>query len=485
MAQAKQVLDIRASKGFDVALSDEEQRNRSENTLKHALATGNYDPTREHLNFEVTRGGKVQPIDKSKSIPQLMAENLAARGIKDPNEGLEEPRFRTVVNIIMGGSRERMHEIAFGDQKVNLDKGADNSHITRTRDIEQWAKEMRQFIADKFGEENIVSFYVHLDEMNPHCHCTLLPIDQDGKFAYKKIWAGKNKFEFQARTSALHDELAKVNAKWGLGRGTSIKESGARHRSTEEYRRQLDNECTTLAEQVTHHRKTLSELEEEIKKAEKRVKGLQTMINNLMSEKNKLESEVDKINQDLIKGEGDRLVLANKKQELSREIESIDRKLEDKQSKINEAVQKLDELKSEHEDVLARTAELKEEAADAAANVQQRIKEEVTSAMYESVVNDFKMRMPTLSQSELSALDDSLLLDVAQRGNHIATCAMLLFAGYVDQATTFAETHGGGGGSPRGGWGRDKDDDDRNWARRCVAMAAKMLRPKSGKKLRR
>ena len=42
----------------------------------------NYDPTRASLNFEVTKGGVVQPIDKSKSIAQKMAENLAARGIR-------------------------------------------------------------------------------------------------------------------------------------------------------------------------------------------------------------------------------------------------------------------------------------------------------------------------------------------------------------------------------------------------------------------
>ena len=30
---------------------------------------------------------------------------LGRRGIKDPNEGLVEPKYRTVVNIIFGGSR--------------------------------------------------------------------------------------------------------------------------------------------------------------------------------------------------------------------------------------------------------------------------------------------------------------------------------------------------------------------------------------------
>ncbi len=55
--------------------------------------------------------------------------------------------------------------------------------------------------------------------------------------------------------------------------------------------------------------------------------------------------------------------------------------------------------------------------------------------------------------------------------------AMLLFAGYVDAATTLSESHGGGGSAPSSGWGRDKDEDEREWARRCARMAMEMSRP--------
>ena len=55
--------------------------------------------------------------------------------------------------------------------------------------------------------------------------------------------------------------------------------------------------------------------------------------------------------------------------------------------------------------------------------------------------------------------------------------ALLLFAGYVDAATTMAESHGGGGSTPSSGWGRDRDEDEREWARRCAQMAMEMNRP--------
>ena len=53
--------------------------------------------------------------------------------------------------------------------------------------------------------------------------------------------------------------------------------------------------------------------------------------------------------------------------------------------------------------------------------------------------------------------------------------ALLLFAGYLDAATSIAVSSGGGG-SDTGGWGRDKDEDELEWARRCARMANSMCK---------
>ena len=126
---------MQVSKGITAAQSNEHLRNRSERAEKYAMNKGNYDPTRKHLNFEIAPGGKVRPIDTSRNIPERMADILERRGIKDPNEGLAEPKYRTVVNFIFGGSRKRMHELAFGTQNVNFDEGADNTRIKRMSDM--------------------------------------------------------------------------------------------------------------------------------------------------------------------------------------------------------------------------------------------------------------------------------------------------------------------------------------------------------------
>ena len=57
--------------------------------------------------------------------------------------------------------------------------------------------------------------------------------------------------------------------------------------------------------------------------------------------------------------------------------------------------------------------------------------------------------------------------------------ALLLFAGYLDAATSMAASSGGGG-SDTSSWGGDKDEDELEWARRCARMANSMCKRKKG-----
>ena len=66
---------------------------------------------------------------------------------------------------------------------------------------------------------------------------------------------------------------------------------------------------------------------------------------------------------------------------------------------------------------------------------------------------------------------------------NISHVAMLLFAGYIDAATSMSESCGGGGGSsPESDWGKKDDEDERMFARRCLQMAHSMYKPKSVKR---
>lgn len=58
--------------------------------------------------------------------------------------------------------------------------------------------------------------------------------------------------------------------------------------------------------------------------------------------------------------------------------------------------------------------------------------------------------------------------------------ALLLFAEYLDGATSMAVSGGGGGGPYMSSWGKDKDEEEHKWARRCAQMAKRLCRRRRG-----
>jgi hypothetical protein len=481
----KQVMDIRVQKGFNASEGNEHQRNWNDKKWSRVTSYGNYDRTRDKLNFEIVKG-KLHPIDKTKSIPERIKASLISRGIKDPNEGLAEPKFRTVVNFIFGGSRDRMREIAFGDQKIDYAKDADNSNIERKPEIEQWAMDVYNFVARKWGEENIASFVVHLDETSPHCHCTLLPI-QDNKFAYKKMFAGANLYDYKDKMRQLHDEFAEITEKWGFTRGDNIAETGAKHRTTEEYRRALSHECTEMEQQISENKSLLFQLRNEVAHAEKRVKGLNTMIANLEHRKAELEDEMTEIAEQIKSGQSDNAELQTKFNKLSAEYQKTLTSLDDKRSKLATANRTLEDLRSleaESQEKAEYYQKQSETYRDLAKQYSRQTFEGVQSRFAElalsNALSDIKTSVP------LSSLDvESPLYDLAVHGNKFIQCATALFFGYVDGATTIAENSGGGGPTSSSPWGRDEDEDDRKFMMRCLAQASQMMRPRSGKSVKR
>ena len=62
-----------------------------------------------------------------------------------------------------------------------------------------------------------------------------------------------------------------------------------------------------------------------------------------------------------------------------------------------------------------------------------------------------------------------------EEAGNIFRTAFLLFIGKVDAATTFAQNCGGGGSAPDPNRGRDQNEDDILWARRCFRKAREMV----------
>ena len=501
---AKQVMDLMASKGITTAQSNEHLRNFSKEAYTRKLSYA-FDPTREHLNFEVRNGGVITPVDKKLSIPKRIKENLAARNIIDPNVGLDEPKYRTIANFILGGSREQMHHLAFGDQQVNLDKGADNSHITRSPEIEKWAVDMYDFMSRKFGEKNIAAFIVHLDETNPHIHCTILPITEQNKFSWKVVMAGKSKFEFSQRMTNLHNELSEVNKKYSLDRGDSIAETGRKHRTMGEYyaqkREELKGEVDSLKEDVAEQKKQisrnkvrLSEQEKEIKHGEARLKGLTTMIANLERHKADLLHEIEKLEEDVKAGRITKEQADIERARILDDLEKTKIKIIDKQEKLVEAEKKLDLIKGQTDVTQERYKEIKDEMRTSMPNLSAQTLRDMQAvgwnmASVEAQKQSEKLNAyrESLPPEQRAAFDEatkgfsngSMLEQMAENSSQVALVATALFLGYLDKATEISQS-AGGGSAPQSGWGKKDDEDYMAFRQRCFLMGVHML--KSGKK---
>ena len=196
-----------------------------------------------------------------------------------------------------------------------------------------------------------------------------MPI-KDGKFAFKEMFAGKDKFEFSARTKALHDELAEINRHWNLVRGTSLSGTPKRRRTSEEYFRHLDAWCLSLEEEVKQHQKVLRDLQTEQAMAERRVKGLTSMVTNLEAEKEKTIAE---LHRQLRNQEGDSAELSARLRDLQHELSDLDLKLADKKEKLSEADQKLRDLNEDQSYIQQRTDDLKEESAKYSEEIRQNV----------------------------------------------------------------------------------------------------------------
>lgn len=506
----KQVMDIRSSAGMTVAESNEHQRNWNDRKWdsKANVPLANYDQTRAKLNFEVVKGAHglvVQPIDTSKSIPEKMRESLARRGIADPNENRKCKNIRTLANIIFQGSREQMHQLAFGDQRVDLTKGADNSHISRCRDIEEWAKDMYRFVAQQFGEENIVGFHIHLDEVNPHIHCAVIPVSQDNTISWKQKF-GDSRLEGRKIYAALHTELAKVNRKWGLERGADITNTGATHMSTDEYRRKivtLDSEVSDLEKEKKEFQSEIDALLQEINDLKKKVKSFETMVSNLSKQYDKLTAEIDELQRVIQQSNGDVSSIKALLDEKMSELGNVTQKLQDKKEKLAQAQADLETALLNRRKLMTFNEKLGQQAKERLDMREASAKLQMTSLSNKALCDGFCRLLPTLSPSQLQLFNNTSetpghteapidfgadmpdlgLSTLAQHTNDIISCAVLLYFGFINEATTYAVSKGGGGGG--GGSCKKKDDDDDwKWRRRCLGTATSMMKPRSVKRRR-
>ena len=241
------VLHLEKAKGTDSRMSAH---------IERTVHPKNADRTRTHLNREL-----VQFPEGVRNRTQAIAQRIETAGIRRKVSANQVKAIR----ILLTGSNKDMKQM---EEDGRLDG---------------WCNDNLRWLRETYGERNLVSAVLHMDEKTPHIHATIVPIvtgerrkarkeEQNGKKKYRKKNTQDVRLcadDVMARHRLKHyqDTYAQAMSKYGLQRG--IDGSLAKHISTMQYYKELVEQQDSLQENI----ETLLGLEEEAQKKLKKVKG--------------------------------------------------------------------------------------------------------------------------------------------------------------------------------------------------------------------
>ncbi len=125
-------------------------------------------------------------------------------------------------------------------------------------EIDRFFYDCANFFAERYGEENIVSAIVHLDETNPHMHLNLVPVFEN-RLCCKKL------FDRTALRELQTEFYESVGKPWGLQRGKEG--STATHLETEAFK--LKKMKEEAAETISESNKATEQAKTKIAEAER------------------------------------------------------------------------------------------------------------------------------------------------------------------------------------------------------------------------
>ncbi len=227
------VCHLQRGSGIDSGMSCHIERKTADGKV---YIPDNADKARTHLNRELIQ------------FPDGVRNRTDAVQYRIDNAGLHRKVSKNqtkAIRIILTGSHEQMMKIA---QSGKLD---------------QWTNANLQWLKDTFGEDNVVSCVLHMDEKTPHLYATVVPIVTGER--KRKSREGEKKYRTQtgprlsaddvmgrARLATYQNTYAEAMREFGLQRG--VVGSTAKHQSNGEYYRQqmlqFENDIARLNAEV-------------------------------------------------------------------------------------------------------------------------------------------------------------------------------------------------------------------------------------------
>ena len=242
------VLHLEKAKGTDSRMSAH---------IERTVHPKNADRTRTHLNREL-----VQFPEGVRNRTQAIAHRIETAGIRRKVSANQVKAIR----ILLTGSNKDMKQMEAEGR------------------IEDWCNDSLKWIRETYGEQNLVSAVLHMDEKTPHIHAAVVPIvTGERRKAKKEQEDGKRKYHKKANTVRLcaddlfnrqtliayHDNYARVMAKYGLQRG--VRGSEARHTTTTQYYRDIQKKNAALDAENKRLQEQKTETEQELRQAKKEV----------------------------------------------------------------------------------------------------------------------------------------------------------------------------------------------------------------------
>lgn len=148
-----------------------------------------------------------------------------------------------------------------------------------------------EFFEERYGQENVISAVVHLDETTPHMHLNLIPITPDGRLCSKDLF---DKPKLQQLQTDFYEAVGK---KYGLQRGKEG--SQAKHLSTAEYKAK---KIIEEAEEIKRKNQVYADALKETQNGEipKKSGKLQEQVIALTVENKDLKNRLDRSMQDTL-----------------------------------------------------------------------------------------------------------------------------------------------------------------------------------------
>ena len=313
------VLHLEKAKGNDSGMSAH---------IERTIHPKNADASRTHLNKEMI--AYPEGIKNRTSSIQYRLDNANLKR----KIGTNQVR---AIRIMLSGTHETMKE------------------IEKNKQLDNWCKDNLDWIKETFGEENLVSAVLHMDEKTPHLHATIVPIvtgerrkakKDSNPLIYKKKNSNANRLcadDIMARNKLKHyqNTYATAMAKYGLRRG--IEGSEAKHISTAEYYRNLHLQNQQLEQEKNIKQSELKSIEKNI--SSKRI--VENFANAITGSKTKkVEQENEQIKKEMV-------CFKNQKEREQGKLQESVLKLENTIEKQNKIFDKIAQYQPDIKDSLA------------------------------------------------------------------------------------------------------------------------------------